>query len=160
MTNQRIIDNTDLKILASLYAQPNLNNKALAEQIGLAASSCHERVKRLHAEKIIEGAYLQVDPESVGSHIQAMVAARLTSHSRETFANFQTDLLRTNEVVAIYHTGGENDFLIHVHVPNALHLRDFVFDQITARPEVNHVETALVYDCKVSKRLPQYKDSL
>jgi DNA-binding Lrp family transcriptional regulator len=157
MSNQRVLDATDLNILALLYAQPTLNNKALAEQVGLAASSCHERVKRLHAEQIIQGAYLQVDPESVGSHIQAMVAARLTSHSRETFASFQEDLLDTNEVVAIYHTGGENDFLIHVHVPNALHLRDFVFDKITARPEVNHVETALVYDFKVSKRLPKYR---
>lgn len=158
MPAQRILDNTDIAILAELYAQPSINNKALAERIGLAASSCHERVKRLHSEQIIEGAYLQVNPEFIGSHIQAMVAVRLSSHDRQTIAGFQQALLGTIEAVAIYHTGGENDFLIHVHVPNALHLRDFVFDSITARQEVIHVETALVYDFKLSRRLPHYSD--
>lgn len=156
MSQQRTLDNTDIAILAALYAQPNINNKALAERIGLAASSCHERVKRLHSDNIIEGAYLQVNPEVIGSHIQAMVAVRLSAHDRQTIAGFQQALLDTVEVVAIYHTGGENDFLIHAHVPNALHLRDFVFDRITARQEVIHVETALVYDFKLSRHLPHY----
>ena len=158
MSNQRLLDNTDIAILAELYAEPGVNNKALAERIGLAASSCHERVKRLHKNNVIQATFLHVNPEQLGSHIQAMVAARLSAHDRETIAGFQQALLDTTEVVSIYHTGGENDFLIHVHVPNALHLRDFVFDQITARPEVNHVETALVYDFSLSRQLPCYLD--
>lgn len=158
MSTQRALDNTDIAILAELYARPNINNKALAERVGLAASSCHERVKRLYSDSIIEGSYLQVNPDVIGSHIQAMVAVRLSSHDRGTIAGFQQALLDTTEVVAIYHTGGENDFLIHVYVPNALHLRDFVFDRITARQEVIHVETALVYDFKLSRRLPHYSD--
>ncbi|WP_315853226.1 Lrp/AsnC family transcriptional regulator [Alteromonas oceanisediminis] len=152
----RGLDTTDIAILAALYTQPDLNNKTLAEQVGLAPSSCHERVKRLHNEGVIISTQLHVDMERLGGHIQAMVAVRLSAHDRNTVAGFQRDLLVTTEVVSIYHTGGENDFLLHVSVPNALHLRDFVFDQITSRQEVNHVETALVYDVKVSQQLPVY----
>lgn len=150
------LDNTDIKLLAILYAEPTISNKTLAERIGLAPSSCHERTKRLYANEVIKGTFLHVDTELVGGHIQAIVAVRLASHDRPTIAGFQAALLDTEEVVSMYHTGGENDFLIHVSVPNALHLRDFVFDSITARNEVNHVETALVYDVQRSTRLPHY----
>ncbi|MDM7861793.1 Lrp/AsnC family transcriptional regulator [Alteromonas sp. ASW11-36] len=156
MARKQLLDPTDVQLLAHLYANPNLNNKTLAEAVGLAPSSCHERVKRLYASEVIRSSMLQVDHEALGGHIQAMVAVRLSNHDRDTIAGFQADLLDTNEVVSLYHTGGENDFLLHVSVPNALHLRDFVFDAITARTEVNHVETALVYDVQVSQKLPHY----
>ncbi|WP_100656095.1 Lrp/AsnC family transcriptional regulator [Alteromonas flava] len=156
MTNKQTLDVIDINILAQLYADPAINNKSLAEAVGLAPSSCHERVKRLNAQHIIRGSQLIVDIEALGGHIQAMVAVRLSSHDRSTIAGFQQDLLQTTEVVSIYHTGGENDFLLHVCVPNALHLRDFVFDKVTARAEVNHVETALVYNVQVSQKLPSY----
>ncbi|WP_100643854.1 Lrp/AsnC family transcriptional regulator [Alteromonas facilis] len=157
MTNKNALDGIDIKILAALYAEPAINNKTLAEAVGLAPSSCHERVKRLHAHNIIKGNQLVVDVEALGGHIQAMVAVRLSSHDRDTIAGFQDSLIKTTEVVSLYHTGGENDFLLHVCVPNALHLRDFVFDKVTARAEVNHVETALVYNVQLSQKLPHYE---
>lgn len=150
------LDPIDIDILARMYADPTINNKSLASHVGLAASSCHERVKRLYQQGVIQHHLLKVNPEALGGHIQAMVAVRLAHHDRDTIAGFQQALVDTTEVVSVYHTGGENDFLLHVSVPNALHLRDFVFDTITARDEVNHVETALVYDVQHSSRLPHY----
>ena len=150
------LDPVDIDILANLYAELTINNKSLAAKVGLAASSCHERVKRLYQQGVIQHHSIQVNSEALGGHIQAMVAVRLARHDRDTIAGFQRALVDTVEVVSVYHTGGENDFLLHVSVPNALHLRDFVFDTITARDEVSHVETALVYDVQHSRRLPHY----
>ncbi|MBN7821022.1 Lrp/AsnC family transcriptional regulator [Bowmanella sp. Y26] len=152
----RPLDNTDLQILALLYKDARLTNKELASRVGLAPSSCLERVKRLQAEQVIQGSSLTLNMSALGGHIQAMIAVRLSNHNRETVDAFMADLLPMPEVMRLYHMGGENDFLVHVTVSDTHHLRDFVFNAVTARAEVNHVETALVYDYCQSQSLPEF----
>lgn len=152
----RTLDSTDLHILALLFEDARLSNKDIATQIGLAPSSCLERIKRLQNENVINGQRLLVDFNAIGGHIQAMISVRIADHNRATVDAFQNDLLPLPEVICVYHMGGENDFLVHVTVSDSMHLRDFVFNAITARDEVNHVETALVYDYQISKTIPDF----
>ncbi|MFT4937194.1 MAG: DNA-binding Lrp family transcriptional regulator [Paraglaciecola sp.] len=152
----RPLDNQDLAILALLYQDARISNKDIAHQVGLAPSSCLERIKRLQADSVIQGSQLQVELNALGGHIQAMISVRLSDHSRATVDLFQQDLLPLPEVISLYHMGGDIDFLIHVTVANSGHLRDFVFNAITARAEVSHVETALVYDHQSSSSLPSF----
>lgn len=152
----RLLDNTDLEILALLYQDARLNNKDIAQSVGLAPSSCLERIKRLQADEIICGAMLIVDLNALGGHIQAVISVRLSDHSRATVDGFVQDLLPLAEVLSVFHMGGDIDFLVHVTVADSSHLRDFVFNAITARSEVNHVETALVYDHRSSTSLPSF----
>ena len=154
--SSRTLDNTDLQILALLYKNARLTNKEIATQVGLAPSSCLERIKRLQNDKILGPARQEVNFNALGGHIQGMISVRLSDHNRATVDQFQNDLLPLPEVVSLYHMGGENDFLVHVTVSDSLHLRDFVFNAITARPEVNHVETSLVYDFKTSNVIPSF----
>lgn len=150
------LDAADLAILGCLYEDARIANKAIAQRVGLAPSSCLERMKRLQAEGIVTGTGVLVDLTALGGNIQAMVAVRLNAHDRNTIASFQTELITATEVISVYHLGGENDFMLHVAVPDALHLRDFVFDKITGRPSVIHVETTLVYDYQRSSSLPAF----
>ncbi len=152
----RKLDHTDLAILAALFSDARLTNKALAEHIGLSPSSCLERVRKLQQDQVIRGCSLQLDYTLLGGHIQAMIAVRLDSQSRDVFEHFFCDLLAKPEVLSIFHMGGENDFQLHVTVSDTLHLRDFVFNAITARDHVSHVETALIYEHRVSHTLPSY----
>lgn len=142
--------------MALLYKDARLTNKDIASQVGLAPSSCLERIKRLQSDNVIGPARQEVNFNALGGHIQGMISVRLSDHNRATVDQFQSDLLPLPEVVSLYHMGGENDFLVHVTVSDSLHLRDFVFNAITARPEVNHVETSLVYDYKTSNVLPSF----
>ena len=45
----RKLDQADIGILAALSQDPRLSNKAIAEQLGIAPSSCLERVARTTA---------------------------------------------------------------------------------------------------------------
>lgn len=150
----RTLDATDRQILNLLYQDPRLSNKEIASRVGLAPSTCLERLKRLQTDNVITGQRLLLDFNAIGGHIQAMISVRLSDHNRETVDGFQQSLLPLPEVISVYHMGGENDFLVHVTVSDSMHLRDFVFNAITARKEVNHVETALVYDYQSSHTLP------
>lgn len=155
MSNQgRLLDNTDLAILALLYQDARLNNKDIAEQVGLAPSSCLERIKKLQADEIILGSRLYVNLQSLGGNIQAMISVKLSDHNRATVDQLQKSWLVLPEVLSLYHMGGNIDFFVHVSVADTSHLRDFVFNQITAHQAVSHVETALVYEHTQGVTLP------
>lgn len=154
----RLLDSTDLDILALLYQDARLTNKEIAQQVKLAPSSCLERIRRLQSDGVVHGTRLLVDTNALGGHIQAMVSVRLSNHNRETVDQFQNDIISLAEVISLYHMGGDIDFLVHVTVKDSTHLRDFVFNALTARSEVNHVETALVYDSKTSHTLPRFTE--
>lgn len=132
--------------MGALQNNARLSNKELAARVGLAPSSCLERVRRLQSSGVIRGVHADIDPDSVGIGLQAMVAIRLGQHARETLEALRNHLVERPEVVAMYHVGGAADFLIHVAVRDTTHLRDFAFDQLTSRPEVAHLETSLIYE--------------
>lgn len=152
----RALDNTDLEILSLLYSDTRLSNKEIAQKVNLAPSSCLERIRRLQSDRVILGTRLLVDMNTLGGHIQAMVSVRLSDHNRTTVDQFQDDVLPLPEVISLYHMGGDIDFLVHVTVNDSIHLRDFVFNALTARAEVQHVETALVYESQTSHSLPRF----
>ncbi|WP_299080185.1 Lrp/AsnC family transcriptional regulator [uncultured Paraglaciecola sp.] len=152
---QRHLDKTDLSILAALYKDARMNNKDIAKLAGLAPSSCLERIKKLQSDQVIKGAQLNVDFQALGGNIQVMISIRLSDHSQPTIDTFQTQLTLLPEVISLYHMGGENDFLLHASLSDTEHLRNFVFNAITARKEVNHVETALIYDHVKGTELPK-----
>lgn len=114
--------------------------------VGLAPSSCLERVRRLVREGVIRGFAADIDPVGLGYELEAMMAIRLRQHTREQFEAFRRYSLTLPEVVAVYHMAGENDFLLHVLARDAQHLRDLAIDRFISREEVGHIETWLVFE--------------
>jgi hypothetical protein len=56
--------------------------------------------------------------------------------------------------------GGAQDFLVHVSMRDANHLRDFAFDAFTTRAEVAHLETSLIFEFLRNPVLPDYSQPL
>ncbi len=139
-------DRIDDAILRALQNNARISNKELAAEVGLAPSSCLERVRRLTDRGVLTGFQARVDPVALGVGLQAFVAVQLAKHSRDLVETFRAHLLTLDEVVSVYHMGGENDFLVHVAVRDANHLRDLALDEFTTRAEVARMETALVYE--------------
>jgi DNA-binding Lrp family transcriptional regulator len=139
-------DRIDNNILGALQKNARISNKELAAQVGLAPSSCLERVRRLQRDGVLTGYRANVNPKALGVGLQAFVAVRMARHSRDLVETFRAHLLTLPEVVSVYHMGGENDFLVHVAVRDANHLRDLALDAFTTRAEVSRMETAVVYE--------------
>ncbi|MGH7669212.1 MAG: Lrp/AsnC family transcriptional regulator [Gemmatimonadaceae bacterium] len=144
--DNRQLDQTDREILAALTNNARLSNKELAARVGLAPSSCHERVRRLAENGAILGFHAVVNPAMLGYGIEAMIAVRLPEHSRQNFDAFREYVITIPEVIDVYHVSGEIDFLVHVVARDAQHLRDLALDQFLSRPEVGHIETDLIFD--------------
>jgi DNA-binding Lrp family transcriptional regulator len=150
------LDRIDFKILEALQKNGRLSNKELAAKIGLAPSSCFERVRRLQSSDVIQGVHAEVNPAALGIQLQAMIAVRLAQHSRKMVTSFMRHLRSLSEILAFYHVAGANDFLVHVAVRDADHLRDLALDAFTTRAEVAHLETALIFQHEDMRVLPNY----
>lgn len=151
------LDRIDSRILNALQNNARLSNKELAAEVGLAPSSCLERVRRLTADGVLRGAHADVDPAALGIQLQAMIAVKLRRHSRTTVTRFLEYVMSIPEVVSVYHVTGEDDFLVHVAVRDADHLRDLAMDAFTTREEVSRIETSLIFLSRRRWILPDYR---
>jgi DNA-binding Lrp family transcriptional regulator len=153
---ERALDRIDFAILDALQHNARLSNKELAAKVGLAPSSCLERVRRLVRDGRLRGFHADVPPEVLGIGMQAMIAVRLRVHERDTFDAFRAHVCGLPEAVAVYQLAGKDDFMVHVAVRDTEHLRELAMDQLAARSEVEHMETALIFHHHRSAALPRY----
>lgn len=153
------LDRIDQLILRLLRNNARLPNKDIAERAQIAPSTCMERVRKMHEQKVIIGYHAEVDPKAVGINLQAMVAIRMARHSRQSLENFQRHLQQLPEVLLFYHVAGKDDFLVHVGVRDTQHLRDFELAAFTQRDEVAHIETHLIFEFKRNPELPIYQSA-
>lgn len=150
------LDRIDVDIVKALQNDARLSNKQLAARVGLAPSSCLERVRRLRADGVLRGFHAEVDPAAVGARLEAMIVIRMKRHGGAVVAAFERAMLEREEVVAIYHLAGANDFLVHVAVRDPEHLRSIAVDVVSNRPDVRDVETALIFGRRRGRGIPVY----
>jgi len=139
------LDRIDRTLVAILQNNARISNKDLAAQVGLAPSTCLERVRALRARGVLRGFHADVDHAALGRALEAIVAVRVRPHSRADVDAFWSYALGLPEVIEVFHVTGADDFLVHVGVADMDGLRDFVLDRLTVRPEVAHVESHLIY---------------
>ncbi len=140
------LDRTDRALLRELQNDARLPNKELAARVGVAASTCLERVRALRARGVVRGYHADVDPAALGRPVQAMIAVRVRRHSRELVDGFRDHALALPGTISVSNVSGADDFLVHVAVESTDALRALLVDQIASRPEVVHTETHLVFD--------------
>jgi DNA-binding Lrp family transcriptional regulator len=152
------LDRIDAGILAALQNDGRLSNKELAAKVGLAPSSCLERVRRLRAQGVLRGVHADVSPAALGIGLEAMVSIRMRQHSLRQYRDFRAHLLSIPEVVAYYNLTGSQDFLAHVMVRSTEHLYTLLLEKLTVRPEVDRIETSLVFEAVRRPSLPDLRE--
>jgi len=150
------LDGTDELIIKLLQKNARLSNKQIAAEVGIAESTCSERMRKLNRKKVFFGYHAFVDSSKLGTNIEAMISINLVKHSKEDVEGFKKSMLGCGEVVNIYHMAGESDFLLYIAVRDKNHLRDFVMDQISSLEYVKSVETSLIYDFQNNPLFPIY----
>ena len=148
------LDRIDFAILAVLQKNARIANNRLAEMVEVAPSTCLERVRRLARLGVLRGFHADVAPGSLGVGLEAMIAVRLRLHSRELVDSFRAYVVELPEVRSVFHVTGGDDFLVHVAVRDSDHLRDLALDSFTTRPEVDHIQTRLIFEYTPTWRLP------
>ena len=152
------MDRIDYKIVRLLRNNARLSNKQLAQKIGLAPSTCLVRTRQLQQSGVLTGFTAEINPVKLGVGLQAMISVRLKRHFKPDVEAFRQHALNLPEVVRLYHVAGPIDFLIHVWTKDSEHLRDLAMTAITAREEVSHIETELIFEHVSCTELPEFLD--
>lgn len=139
------LDPIDLHILSELQNNARLSNKELASLVGVAPSTCLDRVNRLRDNGVIAGYSLQVDPGILGRPLQALLFIRVQPHKLPLVEPLVNHVLSLPETRSLYHLTGPEDFVVHVAVESAGALQRLVLDEYTARDEVVLVHTNLIF---------------
>jgi len=145
MTASVELSTVDLEILRILQNDARVSNKELAAAVGVAPSTCLDRVARLRNTGVITGQHAQVDAEKLGRPLEAFLFVQVRPHRRPLVDPFIEHLLAQPEVRAVYHLTGPDDFLAHVATTSASELQRLVLDELTSRDEVARVHTNLVF---------------
>lgn len=138
-------DEVDRAILRVLAQDARLPNAAVADRVGVAPSTCHGRIRALRERGVIRGFHADIDPAALGLGLQAMIAVRLSAHTRGQIQAFVRSVPKLPGVVSAFHVAGADDYLLHVAVRDSDALRDFVLDHLTSHPAVRHTETSLIF---------------
>src|SRR5262245_19479548 len=140
------IDDIDRRILTALHADARMSNSALADHIGVAASTCHGRVRRLVELGVIRGFHADIDPLAIGLTLQAMISVSLQSNARGKIRNFIQHIRSRPQVMDVYFLAGADDFILHVAARDTDDLRAFVVENLNADADVAGTQTSLIFE--------------
>ena len=105
-------DRIDRKILDCLQREGRISMTELAERVGLSASPCTERVRRMEREGVITGYHARVSPEALGKTLLVFVEIKLSAKSGDVFEKVRRELLHMPEVMECHLVSGDFDYLV------------------------------------------------
>ena len=108
------LDQRDIAILRTLATEGRISKTDLASRVGLSATPCWERLRRLEKAGLIEGYRAEIALRKLGPHVTVFVAAELADHTAARFRAFEEAMGRYDEVVACWALGGGFDYLLQI----------------------------------------------
>ncbi len=154
------LDSIDLRVLAALQLDADVNNQELAAAMGVSAATCLRRVKRLKAQGYIARTVALLDPDklgqSLGHGLSALVEVTLDRQGVEHLEAFEARVCADTAVTQCYRVSPGPDFVL------VLNLRDMpaflALSQrlLTQDANVRNVKTYFsVKQVKFEPRVPQ-----
>ena len=110
------MDTLDRKILQILQADSRTSLQDIGQAVGLSASPCWGRIKKMEEAGVIEGYTVRLNAHALGLRDTVMVQVTLDSHSDNTLEKFGETLAAIPEVIEAYLLSGEYDYLLRIAV--------------------------------------------
>lgn len=108
------MDDLDRKILRLLQVDCTASVADIAKQVGLSASPCWKRIRRLEEIGVIQKRVALLDPVPLGFGLTVFVSVKTGEHSAEWLATFAEKVVAMPEVVAFHRMAGDVDYLLQV----------------------------------------------
>jgi DNA-binding Lrp family transcriptional regulator len=140
-----MLDELDSAIVGLLQEDARQTNRDIARKVGVAPSTCLERIRLLRERGVIRGYHADIDLPSLGRSVQAMVAAQVRPLSRAVIDSFQRSIAELPEVTSVYVMAGSDDFLIEVTAPDIDGLHAFLTERLAMRKEIVGFRTSIIF---------------
>jgi len=142
----RAPDRIDRRILRALQGEGRLSNVELARRVGLSATPCLERVRRLERAGYIAGYRAVLDPQKLDAALLAFVQVTLDRTTPDAFEQFRAAVIARPEVLECHMVAGGFDYLLKVRVRDMAAYRRFLGETLTAIGGIAQTHTYVVME--------------
>ena len=136
------LDVIDHAILDALQMDGRVTNSELAETVGLSASACHRRVRRLESDGVIERYAAMVNRELVGRGVSVFIEISLESQREELLDAFEAAVSNVPHVQSCHLMAGNADYLVHVTCADVADYETIHREFIAVLPGVTQVRSS------------------
>jgi Lrp/AsnC family transcriptional regulator, leucine-responsive regulatory protein len=134
------VDAIDVRILRALEEDARLAYAEIGARVGLAASSVHDRVRKLERAGVIRGYRADIDLELAGAPITAFVSLALRPESP---SDVPSRVAEFPLVQSCYSVAGDNSYVLLVRAPTTQALEELL-DALRAKLEVTTKSTIVL----------------
>lgn len=148
------LDRTNIRIVELLQNDARLLNKQLSAEVGLAPSSCHERIKRLWADGVFTESRTAVDPVKLGYTISIVILAKISKLGQINIDPLMDKLIAQPEIQQVHVLTGRYDLMVYMIARSMDHLKEVARSAFSDSDEISSYETSIVYDARMDFTVP------
>lgn len=149
------LDRIDIGILQAVQQNNRLTSEELGERVGLSATACQRRLKRLRAEGVIEADISVISPKAVGRPVSMLVLVSLERERADIVDKFKAAIRSTQEVMIGYYVTGDADFVLLITAKDMEDYEKFTRRFFYENHDIKGFKTMVVMDrVKASFALP------
>lgn len=106
------MDNFDRQILMALQRNSRISSDELGAEIGLSASACQRRIKKLKQQGVIDSEVAILDPSKLPGFITVIVDVTLAQGGEKVLDDFMRQLASEPQVQQFFYVAGDVDFVV------------------------------------------------
>jgi Lrp/AsnC family transcriptional regulator, leucine-responsive regulatory protein len=138
------VDKFDLAILKVLQGDARASLLDISKRVGLSATPCWNRIKKMEADGVIQGYTARIDPAAIGFTETVIVQVTLESHTDETLYDFGRTLEQIPEVLEAYLVSGDYDYYIRIAVKDTRDYERLLRERLYRIPGIRHSKSSFV----------------
>jgi len=145
LTEDALLDTTNLRLIAELQADARLSLAELGRRVALSSPAVAERLRRLEEAGVITGYRAVVDPRRLGFGFGVVIRIRPAGRKLALVADILRD---TPEVVECHRVTGDDCYIAFAYVRDVEHL-ERVIDRFTPHGQTT---TSIMQSSPVPRR--------
>lgn len=139
-------DRTDARILEIVQKDNRLTSEMIGDLVGLSATACQRRLKRLRSEGIIEADVSIVSPKAVGRPIQMLVLVRLERERPDIVDRFKKAIKCSVEIANGFYVTDDADFVLFIAARSMEDYEQFTRQFFYDNPDIKGFKTMVIMD--------------
>jgi Lrp/AsnC family transcriptional regulator, leucine-responsive regulatory protein len=123
MPMNRILDDTNIRLLQELEADARLSLAELGRRVGLSSPAVADRLERLEEAGVIRGYRAELEPRALGYELAVVLRIRPAPRELKKVAELAQ---RTPEIVECHRITGDDCYLMKAHVRDVEHMEEVI----------------------------------
>jgi Lrp/AsnC family leucine-responsive transcriptional regulator len=156
--DENSLSKVDQAILSELLLDSRKTLQEIGEAVGLSATSCWSRIKKLESQGVIRRYTINLDASKLGYRDSVIVQLTLESHTDETLYKFGRALAEIPEVQEAYLVSGDYDYYIRIAVRDTRDYERLLREKLYKIPGIRHSKSSFVLRVLKEASVPLISD--